>query len=207
MEKSSLLTPKLSDIEAQEYYDSGAWRGTREFDGGGALMNQGIHAIDLLQWLIGDVSEVFAYTATLAYERIEVEDTAVASLKFSNGALGVIEGTTGAYPESLKRLEICGSKGSVVMEKESITKWEFAEKLSQDEAIREQFQNNTHTSGGSGDPKAISFEGHRLLFSAFIDSIVNGNHFDLEGDEGRKSVKIIESIYKSAKTGFVVKLP
>jgi len=78
----------------QEYYDSGAWRGTWELDGGGALMNQSIHAIDLLQWLVGDVESIKAFTATLGHERIEVEDTAAAVLKYKNGALGVIQGTT-----------------------------------------------------------------------------------------------------------------
>jgi len=203
--KIVLADAQIKWYRSQEYYDSGGWRGTWKFDGGGVLMNQGIHAIDLLQWVMGSVSEVTAYTATLAHERIEVEDTAVAILKFSDGALGMIEGTTAAYPGFLKKLEICGSKGSVMMEEESITKWEFAEPMPEDQKIREQFQNNTQTGGGAGDPKAISFEGHRKLFSAFVDAIIQNKPFDLEGVEGRKSVEIIENIYKSAKNGIPVK--
>src|SRR5580693_5858289 len=87
----------------QQYYDSGGWRGTWQLDGGGALMNQAIHNVDLLTWLMGDVVSVTALTATLAHERIEVEDTAVASLRFQNGALGVIEAATSAYFGVLKR--------------------------------------------------------------------------------------------------------
>src|SRR5437762_3574542 len=93
-------------FRTQEYYDSGGWRGTWALDGGGALMNQAIHNVDLLQWLMGDVESVHAMTATLAHERIEVEDTAVAVLRFRNGALGVIEAATSAYPGLLKRTEI-----------------------------------------------------------------------------------------------------
>jgi predicted dehydrogenase len=102
-------------FRTQEYYDSGAWRGTWEFDGGGALMNQAIHSVDLLTWLMGPVVEITAHTSTLAHERIAVEDVAVATLKFANGALGVIEASTAAYPGYLKRIEISGSQGTAVM--------------------------------------------------------------------------------------------
>ncbi|MFI4873904.1 MAG: Gfo/Idh/MocA family protein [Blastopirellula sp. JB062] len=95
-------------FRTQEYYDSGAWRGTWQLDGGGALMNQAIHSVDLLCWLMGDVAEISAYTSLLAHERIEVEDVASATLKFANGALGVIQASTASYPGFLKRIEIRG---------------------------------------------------------------------------------------------------
>lgn len=82
----------------QDYYDSGAWRGTRALDGGGAVINQGIHTLDLLVWLLGNPVEVFAWTGCLAHERIEVEDTAAATVRFASGALGVVHATTSAYP-------------------------------------------------------------------------------------------------------------
>ena len=94
----------------QQYYDSGGWRGTWELDGGGALMNQAIHNVDLRYWLMGDVESIVAQTATLAHSRIEVEDTAVANLRFKNGALGTIEAATSAYPGLLKRTEIHGDR-------------------------------------------------------------------------------------------------
>jgi len=120
-------------FRSQAYYDSAAWRGTWALDGGGALMNQSIHAIDLLLWLVGDVSEVFAFADTLSHERIEVEDTAVAVLRFNSGAMGVIEGTTSAYPGFLKRLEILGTKGSAILEEESIIAWQFEDEEPGDE--------------------------------------------------------------------------
>src|SRR6185503_9915828 len=91
---------------SQAYYDSGAWRGTWDLDGGGALMNQGIHAVDLLQWLVGMPNEVMAFTSTIAHENIEVEDTAVACLKFPNDFLGVIEAATSVSPGYARRIEI-----------------------------------------------------------------------------------------------------
>jgi UDP-N-acetyl-2-amino-2-deoxyglucuronate dehydrogenase len=105
----------------QGYYDSGAWRGTWDMDGGGALMNQSIHTIDLLQYLVGPVESVFAHTATLAHERIEVEDVAVATVKFKSGALGTIVGTTSAYPGLSSRFEVFGTTGSAVIEHDKLT--------------------------------------------------------------------------------------
>ncbi|MDY0290148.1 MAG: Gfo/Idh/MocA family oxidoreductase [Sphaerochaeta sp.] len=192
---------------SQEYYDSGAWRGTWKLDGGGALMNQAIHAIDLLHWFMGDVSELFAFTDTLSHERIEVEDTAVAALRFANGALGMIEGTTSAYPGFLKKIEIMGTRGSVVMEEESIICWKFDEELPQDQAIRDRYLKATATGGGASDPKAIGHHGHRMLFSSFVDSIRNNTEVEVSGESARSAVEIIEGIYTSARTGKKVTLP
>ncbi|RMG34549.1 MAG: gfo/Idh/MocA family oxidoreductase, partial [Planctomycetota bacterium] len=100
---------------SQEYYDSGGWRGTWELDGGGAFMNQAIHNVDLLYWLMGDVRAVTGAVATLAHERIEVEDVGVATVQFANGALGVMEATTSAFPGLLKRTEIHGTEGSAIV--------------------------------------------------------------------------------------------
>ncbi len=105
---------------SQEYYDSGDWRGTWKLDGGGVLMNQTIHSIDLLQWLMGPVKSVFGYTDTLVH-RMETEDVAVAVLRFTNGALGTIAATTGAYPGVTTRIEIFGDKGSAVIENDSLS--------------------------------------------------------------------------------------
>jgi predicted dehydrogenase len=119
----------------QQYYDSGGWRGTWDLDGGGALMNQAIHNIDLLYWLMGEVASITALTATLAHLRIEVEDTAVAALRFKNGALGVIEAATSAYPGLLKRTEIHGDRGSARVEQDDITLWDFQEKVPSDNEV------------------------------------------------------------------------
>ena len=113
-------------FRTQEYYDSGAWRGTWKLDGGGALMNQAIHSVDLLAWLMGPIDAITAHTSTLAHKRISVEDVAVATVRFANGALGVIEASTAAYPGYLKRIEIHGSEGTAVLEEEDIKVWDFA---------------------------------------------------------------------------------
>jgi predicted dehydrogenase len=183
----------------QEYYDSGKWRGTWKFDGGGALMNQGIHAIDLLQWLVGKVAEVSAYTATLAHERIEVEDTGAAALRFENGALGSVEASTGAYPGFFKKIEICGNRGCVTLAEENIIAWEFDREESGDAEIREKFRNMGTTGGGADDPAAIGLEGHRMLFEDFVAALREDRPFGIEGPEGKKAVEIIEAIYRSAK--------
>ena len=191
----------------QEYYDSGAWRGTWELDGGGALMNQAIHTIDLLTWLMGPVVEVTAHTALLAHERIEVEDTAVAALKFANGALGTIVGTTAAYPGYLKRIEISGSKGSAILEEEDIIRWDFAESSPTDAAMHEAMANRKSGGGGAADPAAIGYAGHAKLFANVIAAIDGKEKLVIDGPEGCRSVEIILAIYQSAKSGQTVKLP
>lgn len=191
---------------SQEYYDSGAWRGTWKLDGGGALMNQAIHTVDLLMWLMGPVVQVQAFTATLAHERIEVEDVATATLTFANGALGVIEASTAVYPGYLKRIELHGTKGSAVLEEEDIKSWDFATKTRGDEAILEAMKKSKSGGGGAADPSAIKHQGHAKQFADFVKSIQKDTPLAIDGAEARKSVEIILAIYKSAKTGRAVKL-
>jgi UDP-N-acetyl-2-amino-2-deoxyglucuronate dehydrogenase len=191
----------------QQYYDSGAWRGTWELDGGGALMNQAIHCIDLLTWLAGPVKEIRAFTATLAHERIAVEDAAVASLVFENGALGVIEATTAAYPGYLKRLELHGSHGSASMEEEDIVAWDFAKSGAGDAALKRKMSERISTAGGASDPKAIGHHGHTRQFRDVLDAIEQNRSPAIDGHEGRRSVEIILGIYKAAETGRSVMLP
>lgn len=191
----------------QQYYDSGAWRGTWELDGGGALMNQAIHSVDLLTWLMGPVAEVHAQTALLAHQRIAVEDAAVAALRFANGALGVIEASTAIYPGYLKRIEIHGSEGSAMMEEEDIVKWDFAKKKPQDAAIQQAMAARKSGGGGAADPAAIGHHGHTRQFADVLRAIAKGARPQIDGPEGRRSVEIILAIYKSAETGRAVKLP
>ena len=134
-------------------------------------MNQAIHSVDLLTWLMGPVAEVQAQTATLAHERIAVEDTAVATLRFANGALGVIEASTAAFPGYLKRIEINGSEGSAVLEEEDLKHWDFAKPQKRDEAIREQMLKHRSTGGGAADPSAIGHHGHARQFADVVKAI------------------------------------
>lgn len=194
-------------FRTQEYYDSGAWRGTWELDGGGALMNQAIHTVDLLSWLMGPVEEVTAHTATIAHERIEVEDVAVATLRFASGALGVIEASTACYPGYLKRIELHGCEGTAVLEEEDIKTWDFAKKARGDAAVLKQMAASKSTGGGASDPAAIGHHGHAMQFRDFVEAIRKDRTPAVDGREGRKSVEIILAIYKSAWTGKTVKLP
>ncbi len=196
-------------FRTQEYYDSGGWRGTWALDGGGALMNQAIHNIDLLQWLMGDVDTVFAMAATLAHVRIEVEDTCVAVVRFKNGALGTIEAATSAYPGLLKRTEIHGDRGSARVEQDDITLWDFQIRAPSDSAIFAAMGNvsvNGNKSGAS-DPRGITHEGHREQLADFLYAIDENRDPFVDGRDGRKSVEIIRAIYHSAKTGLPVSFP
>jgi predicted dehydrogenase len=191
----------------QQYYDSGGWRGTWKLDGGGAYMNQAIHNVDLLQWFMGPVAEIAGFTGTLAHQRIEVEDVGVAALKFKNGALGVIEASTAAFPGLLKRTEIHGSQGSVIVEQDDILLWHFEKPRRRDEAIREQFSKKSGGTGGASNPSAISHAGHRDQLQDFVKAVKSGSQPLVTGDEGRKSVEIILAIYQSAATRAAVALP
>lgn len=191
-------------FRSQQYYDSGAWRGTWALDGGGALMNQAIHSIDLLLWLMGDVEEITGRIATMTHQRIEVEDVAVATLQFKNGALGVIEATTTAFPGSLKRIEICGSGGMAILEEEDLKQWQFANETPDDEIIRRHLTDRTKTGGGASDPAAIGHHGHTLFFEDFATSVREDRAPLIDGREARKSIEMIEAIYQSARTGLPV---
>ncbi|MDD4297723.1 MAG: Gfo/Idh/MocA family oxidoreductase [Ruminiclostridium sp.] len=185
---------------SQEYYDKGGWRGTWKMDGGGALMNQGIHGIDLLQYVMGDVKSVFAYTRTLA-RNIEVEDTAAAILEFENGALGVIQGTTSIYPGSPRRLEINGDKGTIALEEDCITTWDILGQEKDPEIVF-----GRTTSGASSNPTAFGIEGHIKQIGDMVDAIKNDKKPLVDQYEGRKPVQIITAIYESSKTGKIVYL-
>jgi len=192
----------MADIQVkwyrnQAYYDAGGWRGTWKFDGGGALMNQSIHYIDQLQNFMGPVKSVYAYCDTLAYD-IEVEDTAVAVLKFENGALGTIQGTTTAYPGLDVRLGISGVEGSVLLNGEALDIWDFKESTNEDVAVKAKFQSTS--SSGAKDPTAfLDSKGHQTQIEDMITAIKQDREPSVNGIEGRKSVEIISAIYQSAR--------
>lgn len=189
---------------AQSYYDSSSWKGTWKLDGGGALMNQGIHAVDLLQWLVGLPEEVSGFFATLAHEGLEAEDTVAAALRFPHGALGVIEASTSSYPGSDLRIEIIGDRGTAAFVNDKIVRWDFADKLPEDDAVLNDQQ--SVIGGGTSDPKAISNEGHRLLVSDLAQALQEGRSPLIPGAEARNAVQLVLAIYESARSGRPVKL-
>lgn len=180
-------------------------RGTLAVDGGGACMAQAIHAIDLLQWFAGMPSEVFCWSTRRVYTHIEAEDTACATLKFPDGALGTIEASTALWPGWQRRLEICGEHGSVQLEDDHITRWDFREPRPEDEAIRAAKDSAALGSGASA-PNAISFVGHQRQIQDLVDAIREGRRPAVDGHEGRKAVALVRAMYESAALGKVVKI-
>jgi UDP-N-acetyl-2-amino-2-deoxyglucuronate dehydrogenase len=191
---------------SQQYYDEGGWKGTQALDGGGALMNQAIHNVDLLLWLMGPAVRVCGFTATLAHERIEVEDTAVACLQFANGALGVIQATTSVYPGLPKTVAIHGDRGTVVVEQEDVLRWELTPEVPEDRAVRDRFAARVNASGGASNPAAISHQGHARQLADFVAAVRNNTPPAVDGREGKRAVALIEAIYRSAATGQAVPL-
>lgn len=186
----------------EEYYASAAWRGTLSMDGGGALMNQGIHTVDLLQWYMGDVVSVQALKANIKHKGIEGEDTVVAVLEFANGALGTIECTTAGYPGYARRLELVGTEGSIVLEDNDIVKWDFKNS----ENVMQEADALETKLGGAADPMAIDTSGHKNQIKEMIEAIKGKNSTPISAEEGSKSVRIVCAIYESAKTGKKIKL-
>jgi predicted dehydrogenase len=180
-------------------------RGLRANDGGGAVINQAIHGLDLLLWFVGLPAEVFAWTTRRVHTGIEVEDTACAALKFAGGALGAFEASTALWPGWSRRHELCGEHGSIVLEDDRIVRWEFREARPEDDAIRAAGQTNALGSGAS-NPSAISTEGHRRQLQDLVDAIRENRPHALDGYEGRKAVAFVNAIYQSAARGVSVKL-
>ncbi|MDY3552263.1 Gfo/Idh/MocA family oxidoreductase [Gemmata sp. JC717] len=191
---------------SQAYYDEGGWKGTQALDGGGAMMNQAIHNVDLLLWLMGDATHVSGLTATLAHERIEVEDTAVAVVRFKSGALGVIQATTSVHPGYPKTVAVHGDKGSAVIEQDDVLKWDFTPETPDDWMVKGRFAARVGASGGSADPKAISHEGHRRQLADFVEAVQQNRVPKVDGREGKKAVDLICAVYESARTGRTIAL-
>lgn len=178
----------------EDYYQG--WKGTKRYDGGGALMNQAIHTIDLLQWMMGPVDEVFGYVDARSHN-IEVEDIGIATLKFQSGALGVIEGSTALYPGLDERLGIYGTGGSAEIEGNRINTWKFREKRDGDRETQK--IGVGAKGGGSSSPGGIGIENHRRQLAKIVEAIHEGEAPPVSGREATKSVAIIEAIYASSQ--------
>ncbi|MBD5393062.1 MAG: Gfo/Idh/MocA family oxidoreductase [Lachnospiraceae bacterium] len=186
----------------REYYDRANWRGTWEQDGG-ALMNQCIHNIDLLRWMMGDeIEEVVAMTDRLHHDYIEAEDFGIALIKFKNGAYGIVEGTTNIYPQNLEEtLYLFGEKGTVKAGGQSVNvieEWRFADMLDDSEEVKKKFHEN---------PPNIYGYGHTPLYTDMIDAIINNRKPYVDAEAGKRALELVLAIYQSAYMGIPVKLP
>lgn len=185
-----------------EYYDRASWRGTWEQDGG-ALMNQCIHNIDLLRWMMGDeISEVAAMTDRLNHPYIEAEDLGIALVKFKNGSYGIIEGTTDVYPKNLEEtLYIFGEKGTVKAGGQSVNvieEWNFSDQLDDPEEVKERFHEN---------PPNVYGYGHTPLYTDVINAIQENRAPYVDALAGRRALELVLAIYQSAANNTIVKLP
>jgi predicted dehydrogenase len=175
---------------SQEYYDSGGWRGTVALDGGGALMNQGIHVVDLLLWMLGEPVEVQAYSDRLAHERIEVEDTVAATVRFRSGAIGSIVATTSAYPGRPVRLSVYGDRGSAVIENDDLVAFETAD---------------GEPAGEASGTRSVA-DAHRDQYLDFIEAVRDGRPPSIGTRDARRALEVVLGIYASARTGGPVQL-
>jgi len=189
----------------QEYYTQSEWHGSRKLDGGGALMNQSIHMIDILCDLMPPVQSVSAFVSSIGHPGIEVEDAASASLIFEGGALGTVVGTTSAWPGRPKRLEITGTCGTAILEDDNLLSFQFRNELPQDEQIRAQFAVGADCAGAA-DPGAMSHRNHTACVQAFVDALASGTPYAVDGVAACRSIALIEAIYQSAAEGCVVRL-
>ena len=195
-----LVSASVKWYRPPEYYSESRWRGTRALDGGGALINQGVHTIDLLLWLMGEVTRVQSKAVT-ALHKIEVEDAVVATLEFSNGAVGILEATTAAYPGYPRRLELTGTEGTIVVEGDRIMAADLRAPLEDLSVIKEEI---SRTSAAS--PVVSDVGGHRRLMEDFIYAIETNGSARCDGREARRSVELVQAIYESSRTGMAVSL-
>ena len=182
-----------------DYYKT-AWKGTWELDGGGALMNQAIHGVDLLQWFAGLPVEVSGRFTRRVHTGIQADDTTVATLQFPDGALGTIEASTALWPGWSRRIELCGEHGSIALEDDTIVKWDFAKPEPGDEAIRAAKRDDALGSG-AGNPAGISIAGHLRQITDLVEAVRDHRAPAIGAAEGRKAVALIHAIYESAKAG------
>lgn len=192
---------------SDDYYFNSSWHGTLALDGGGALINQTIHMVDLLCDLMPPVGSVAGFCSSVGHQGIEAEDAATITLKYKGGAVGVIYGSTSAWPGMAKRLEISGTKGSVVLQDDQLSHFEFLDRRPEDSAILRDFglRAAAENAPGSSEPSVISLL-HAKCFNDFIDSVHYKRPFAITGISARKSVEIVTAAYESSRTGTAITL-
>lgn len=182
-----------------KYYEEGGWRGTWRLDGGGAIMNQSVHAVDLLQWICGPVKTVSAYAASRIHPKIEVEDTLSCSLQFESGAFGSIMGSTAMWPGNSVRIEVGGENGSALSEN-GLQRFRFREEREADKQLMERLNSKTSTSTGGGASNTdVDVQLHVRNVTAILEAWEGGEEAETNGPEARKAVAIILAMYESAR--------
>ena len=186
---------------SHDYYKSAGWRATWELDGGGALMNQCVHGIDLINWMMGGITSVYAICETKTRD-IKVEDTSIAMVRYKNGAVGVLEGTTSIYPGFPSRWEVGGDYGSVCLTDKGFVSWDFEGEKEKPALVGENDKEGT-----ASDNKAVKVDGHAIQILDMMNAIKENREPSCPGSEARKAVEIILAIYKSSNEKREIKLP
>jgi UDP-N-acetyl-2-amino-2-deoxyglucuronate dehydrogenase len=191
--KIVLADARVKWYRPPEYYSGSHWRGTLALDGGGALINQAVHTVDLLLWMLGDVARLQARTATLLHA-IEAEDTALALLEFVNGAAGTLQATTAAFPGYLRRLEVTGTEGTIILEQDRVVATDLKHPPDDVRA-----GTPTSDTENVSSPVVSDYKGHQAIFEDFIRAIQENRPPVCDGREGRRSVALIQEIYRAAR--------
>lgn len=197
----SLCEVQVKWFRDQAYYDSAEWRGTWKLDGGGVLMNQSIHTIDLLIHFMGMPKRLSASIGTLTHENIEVEDTAVAILEFENGAKGVIQGSTSTWSREGRpaEIQISGDAGAVILQDDQFQLWDFKDPKPIDVEVQSGLSKGEQQGLGANDPSNINYLGHQLNFENFVAAVEGREALLITSQEAMKSVIVINTIYESAR--------
>jgi predicted dehydrogenase len=211
-----LATGQVKWWREQTYYDSGDWRGTWALDGGGALVNQGVHTVDVLQWLVGGVRSVFGHTKTGAHERIETEDIAVAALNFKCGAVGTLTATTAAYPGFPVKIEIYGTEGSAILEGDRLKSMTLrnGQTFASEEAAAHAISVAQGGTASVKDQEPLNIPGkksgwgeaHAAQFRDLIRAVRHGGQPLIDGRSARHPLEIVLGVYESARTGRAIDL-
>jgi UDP-N-acetyl-2-amino-2-deoxyglucuronate dehydrogenase len=200
-----LATAQVKWYRPPSYYKESRWRGTAALDGGGALINQGVHTVDLLLWLFGPIHRVFGKAATRLHA-VDVEDTVVAVLEFANGAIGTLEAATSAFPGYPRRIELTGSNGTLILAGDDLAAIDLHDRRPDEQPVRAA---RAETSGGAAtisaaSPVVADATAHVRVFDDFIRAVTRHARPSCDGTDGRRSVDVIEAIYRSSRTGMPV---
>ena len=194
-------------FRSQAYYEAARWRGTRALDGGGALINQAIHTVDLAQHFAGPPASIYGITQRRHHPYIESEDTALALVKYRDGAAGVIEATTSIYPGFARRVEVHGEKGSIVLDGNDIGVWQLADSDEEEAELERLRAVKPDRSDGASNPMNLDISAHQRQLEDFVTAVRQGRAPAIDGREGLKALEMVLAVYRSAETGVPVSLP
>jgi UDP-N-acetyl-2-amino-2-deoxyglucuronate dehydrogenase len=194
-------------FRTRQYYEAAAWRGTKALDGGGALINQGIHTVDLAQYFAGPAASIYGIAERKHHPYIEGEDTALALVKYRSGAVGVIEATTSVAPGFSRRVEVHGEKGSIVLDGNDITVWKLEGEGEEEVELARQRSGQRDASDGASNPMNLDIGAHQRQLADFVAAVREGRAPAVDGREALKALEIVRGVYRSAETGQPVDLP